>query len=852
MPQTDFAGRDLGRYRLLARLGSGAMGDVYEALDTTLDRRVAVKILPPEVASDPQRVRRFAQEARTASALNHPHLISIFDIGQQDDVQFIAMEKIDGRTLRDVLAAGRMPLARGLELMAQIADALAAAHAAGVVHRDLKPENIMVSESGYPKVLDFGLARSEALVSSDAPTETGVVLGTAGYMSQEQAEGLPADARSDIFSLGCILYEVVTGRRAFRGKSAIDTLHDIVHSEPAPMTGAPAELQRIVRKALAKNPNDRYQSARDLAIDLRELARQLDKPRRNTGAIVVAAIAVVAIAVTIALLVRRHSAAPVAPRVHRLTVTGDVISAVLSPDGKYLCFVTARAEGQTIWLRQLATGQDLALAPLPPASGVFGETFTPDGSAIDYVLKSRSDTAGSLYRVSVLGGRSERLLGGIESPVSFAPDARRFTYVRGEFPHAGETALMIANADGSGARALATRRYPEMFVPIFFNGPAWSPDGRLIAAVVKRNANPAEAKLIAFPVDGGADSPISDHRWMTIGQAAWLPDGSAIAAIASDDPMDVARQQVWLIPWPRGPARALTNDLLGHRNISISADGKTLVTVAADVTMQVWSVALDAASTPARTLSNGKTDGGGGIALTSDGRIAYAAYTGSGTMLRIASIDGSNAQPLTHEGVDARFPVGFSGGVAYLCSTNSESDLCTIGLDGQGRRVAIRNVDPAPIAISRDGSTVAYQVNRRLWIAKSDGSGAHALSSDLAIDESFSPSGDRIALISERNGRHVVSVLDAQRGTVLWSMPTVIHGNGSCVRWTPDGSALMLNDWSNDRANVWKVPFDGEPSKLTMLGDMTALWFDITPDAKTIVMGRAQLRRDAVFMTEFR
>src|ERR1041385_1938882 len=254
---TDLSGTELGRYRLLQLLGAGGMGAVYEALDVPLNRRVALKLLPPELVSDERRVRRFAQEARTTSALNHPHLIAVYDVG----ANFIAMEKIDGTTLRALIAEGPLPVERALELVQQIADAVAAAHGAGVIHRDLKPDNVMVSRDGYAKVLDFGLAKlaDDAASDHDAPTalgattQSGMALRTPGYMAPEQAQGRPADHRADIFALGCMLYELVAGRRAFRGGSAVETLHKIVHEEPEPIAGAPAELQRILRKAMAKD-----------------------------------------------------------------------------------------------------------------------------------------------------------------------------------------------------------------------------------------------------------------------------------------------------------------------------------------------------------------------------------------------------------------------------------------------------------------------------------------------------------------------------------------------------------------------------------------------------------------------
>jgi len=274
----DFPGRTLGRYRIDSLIGAGGMGRVYRAFDPTLGRHVAIKILPPELIHDRERLERFIREARTASALNHPNVVTIYEIGSEGESHFIAMELLDGETLRDRISRGKLDLKQTIDIGAQIADGIATAHAAGIVHRDLKPENVIVTSSGFVKVLDFGLAKLRAGVgqmSEDEPTAvqltaSAVVLGTAGYMSPEQAQGKATDHRSDIFSLGCILYELVTQHRAFRGESSVETLHKIIHEEP-PAPNTSIELQRIIRKCLVKNPNERYQSAKDLAIDLRNL-----------------------------------------------------------------------------------------------------------------------------------------------------------------------------------------------------------------------------------------------------------------------------------------------------------------------------------------------------------------------------------------------------------------------------------------------------------------------------------------------------------------------------------------------------------------------------------------------------
>src|SRR5437870_12525235 len=292
------SGTKLGRYEIRSKLGEGGMGEVYLAEDAELHRKVALKVLPSEVAAHPDRMRRFKQEATAAAALNHPNIAHVYEIGESDGVHFIAMEFIDGQTLREKIHRERTELRKLLRYLQHAAEGLAKAHAVGIVHRDLKPDNIMITRDGHAKLLDFGLAklieqRKTSSTSGAGASELatailsqqstpGMVLGTIGYMSPEQAEGKTKeiDQRSDIFSFGCMLFEAATGKKAFEGESVITSLHMVVY-EPAPSLAdfnpsAPSELQRIVRRCLAKDPDERYQSIKEVAIELKELRRELE------------------------------------------------------------------------------------------------------------------------------------------------------------------------------------------------------------------------------------------------------------------------------------------------------------------------------------------------------------------------------------------------------------------------------------------------------------------------------------------------------------------------------------------------------------------------------------------------
>ena len=869
----DLSGKQIGRYHVLAVLGSGGMGTVYEAIDPTLGRHIALKVLPPLTAADAGRLNRFVQEAKAASALNHPHLISIYEIGtsQSDDatVHFIAMEKVDGQTLRQILAREAVPARKALEWVAQVADAVAAAHSVGVIHRDLKPENIMIASAGYAKVLDFGLAKLRVATASDSDndptavrsTETGVVLGTAGYMSPEQAQGKDADHRTDIFSLGCILYELASGKRAFRGESSVDTLHKIIYSEPEPLPRAPAELQRIVRKAIAKDPDERYQSARDFAVDLRALLRESAKPtlesprRRVLGTAIVLGAALIAVIALAVLLFRRAAPLRRAPAVaiQQLTARGNVIDAQISPDGRFMAFVVREERGQGLWLKQLATSQELQL--IPPTVGAFwGSAFTRDGNAIVYGLKTAGEPRGALYRVSTIGGHPERLLAGTDSAVSFSPDGKKMTWIRAEYPRPGESALMIANDDGTGERVLATRRPPELFAPIFFARPSWSPDGNLIAASVRRT-DPVGAMLIGVDPQNGRETVISNAQWWALGALEWLPDGSGVVAVATrqgaaHDFTNLAGTQIWLIPYPSGEPRRITNDASTYRKPSISADGTKLVAVVADQSKVHLSRIALASGGPPERFSTGRYDGVVGVTELGDGRIVFTSAERGGVTLWIVERDGTGRRQLLRDAFENRYPVSFTGGIAYVSTSPTETDVCLINAEGENRRVIVRQVESAPIAVSQDGKSIVYSLNRRLWMISSDGTARRQLTQEIASNPAFSPRGDRIAFVSgdteqPEGGRLVVA--KAAGDKTLWSAS--VTRQGGSLRWLPDGNSLLLYNF--DTHNISIYPLRGDPKRLMHFDDF--VWdFDIAHDGKSLIVAQGSLARDAVLITGFR
>jgi serine/threonine protein kinase/Tol biopolymer transport system component len=441
------AGSRLGPYEILAPLGAGGMGEVYRARDARLGREVAVKVLPAEVAGDASRLKRFEKEARSASALNHPNIVTIYEIGSSDAISWIAMERVDGKTLRELLFGGALPIKKLLPIAAQIADGLARAHEAGIVHRDLKPENVMVTKEGLVKILDFGLAKQTAIGSgsdegSHMPTETGtspgVVLGTVGYMSPEQAAGQPVDFRSDQFSFGSILYEMTTGKRAFQRKTGVDTLAAILNEDPPPIAtfnpDVPTPLRWIAERCLAKDPEGRYASTKDLARELATVRDRLSeaggsdasiaRPRRRSVLLPLAVLASLAAGAILTLLTVRPLRREAQPDFRQLTFgSGTIQTPRFAPDGQTVVFGYQRQGGKQEILTARAGGTESRSLGLPP-----GNVLSVSRSGEIAVLLGDRFERGTLARVPLAGGAPREILENV-SGADWSPDGTGFVVI---------------------------------------------------------------------------------------------------------------------------------------------------------------------------------------------------------------------------------------------------------------------------------------------------------------------------------------------------------------------------------------------------------------------------------------
>lgn len=812
MATTLSSGWSVSHYRIVSRLGAGGMGEVYQAHDASLERPVALKILPPELVRNEDRVRRFVQEAKSASALSHPHIVTIYEIGEAPPrgdgeegrpIHFIAMELIDGRTLRNRIDDSETELRDLVRWLSQAAEGLAKAHAAGIIHRDLKPENIMITRDGYAKVLDFGLAKltEPPGQGTNAPTAVremtgqGVVMGTVSYMSPEQVQGKLLDHRSDIFSFGCILYEAATRTRPFQGDTHVDTMHEILHAQPAAVREinpeVPSELRRMVRRCLAKDPDRRYQSMKDLAIELSELVEDWGElsqkeSSRSSGSVEpiraapvrkhigwIAAIAGVTVLIAAALLWQRQrgwgeSQPAVQASFTQLTdYAGAEFLPTLSPDGKFVAYTSSAAGNGDIHLLRIGGRNPLNLTEDSSADD-WQPAFSPDGQWIAF--------------------RSEREGGGI----------------------------FVMGATGESVRRVSD----------FGHHPAWSPDGRKLVVASEGPivywARSPDSQLWVIDVETGKRTKIYDGDAV---QPHWSPHGHRIAFWAL--PRGSGQRDIGTIPAPGGEVTWATNDAAFDADPYWSRDGKWLY-FSSDRggSMNLWRLDIDERSgatrgmlqpitTPARSATQ--------IAVADDGRtLVFASEDIRSTIERLAF------DPVRKRVSDSPRPV-------------------TQGTT----RTTMADVSP-------DGQWVAYQGTRNqedIFIVRTDGSGVRQLTNDLHKDRlpSWSPDGKRIVFFSDRGGTYQLWLINAD-GSGLQQI-TQSLGTYWLPRFSPDGKRISVTG-ANGSAVYEVRPFPmAEPKKLPPL-DRPGRVFAASswsPDGKRLAGGASAslAQADAIVVYSF-
>jgi eukaryotic-like serine/threonine-protein kinase len=855
------AGQILGHYRVIRLIGRGGMGVVYDAEDLTLHRRVALKLLGQ--ACDRERAaRRFAREARAASALNHPGIVTVYELGSAGGESFIAMEFVEGQTLREKAGS---PLPLVLEWMRQVAEALAAAHKAGVVHRDLKPGNIMVTPAGQVKVLDFGLARhardwTDPAASQDV-TMTGELLGTPAYMSPEQALGEPVDHLSDIFSFGAILYEMACGRRPFEGRTPVETLARLFHDAPAPPRQVNArlspDLAALIEQCMQRRPEARPATMSDVAEALRNLsARAVElasgamerpatdgkslraaKPRwtRWAGVALTLGLALVACLVMARLVGSRH--APLEKSIRQFTHSGAVSRVAISTDGENLAYVDTDVDKSVLWTCHVSSGECSIL--LRGVGGVLKLLYSQDGRWIYFGTDGGPAPGENIFRVAAAGGPPAAVVRGAHWLQAVTADQKQIVYLRDDETN---DRLVAADAAGGNERTIVTRYRPDRLTAA-----ALSPDDKTLACWwLVQNASENYYNLVTVPLAGGTDIALTSKKWPATyprPELTWLPDGSGVAVVIQNEN---ELRQIFLVGYPRGAIGHITNDVAQYYGLSIAGPTETAASIQDNGGPEIW-IADGAHSEAARQLTFG-APGYRVSAWLPDGRLVAS---GQGLWI-IDPVSGRKLQIPGTSAADWLAAPTPDGRTLFFNSRRSAlGGIWRMGIDGSGPARATQASGDGSPRVSQDGRWVVYAgftpEGIGVWRMPVEGGAPERLSwGPKAAEPVVSPDGKWVATIDPEKGAHNVNIFPIDGGQPVKTLPAPPFV--LAVEWSPDGKSVTYSDGRN----LWNQPLDGSAvESVTRFISQNIVDFRWSRDGR-LALSRSAPSRDVVLIQGYR
>ena len=905
----------ISHYRITGRLGSGGMGVVYEAEDLTLGRKVALKFLPANLSREQSALDRFLLEARAASALNHPNICTIYAVekGQGADGEeqsFIAMELLEGQNLDQKLLSGALPAERLLDIAIQLADALDAAHAKGIIHRDIKPANIFLTPRGQVKVLDFGLAkltRPEIAMETigatqDSPTPAhltspGATVGTISYMSPEQARGEELDPRTDLFSLGTVLYQMATGKLPFTGATSALVFHGILQSDPTPVQqlnpALPPKLQEIIEKLLEKDRDLRYQSAADLRGDLRRLKRDLDSgkkpataasstedaalppsassqriapaltPPPSSSAVIAAVgqnkagVGAIALLMVIVLAAAGYGVYSLTRgkktsafenfSITKITDSGNAAQVAISPDGKYVLTLMRENGLASLQLRNVPTNSMTQVQP--PANVQYnGLRFSPDGNYFYFV---RSDPGNEdlqfLYRAPLLGGAPEKLAEDVDSNVTLSPDGRMAAFIRDDNPKAGEHQLIVKDLQSEAERPLVSG--PQMDRLLY---PAWSPDGKVIVCFVAQPKG-ALTGLDAIDAQSGQRKPLLRSERGVIAGPEWLPDGASLLALNRDGTSNFQRNQIVRVSYPGGVMAPVTRDAGHYSSISMARTAPVLAAVASE---QRWDIQILNAAGEVKSL--GRASEEFTLAWTPDGKLL------TDKDYRLGSVDpesGAQAAFGSDPGVPEFQQHACRDKRLVFSRYSPESAKISVWIaDSSGqnpRKLTDGFADYSP-ECSPDLRWAYYQalITKLVMRVPLEG-GTPQKVSDLQAEDAFdiSPDGTSVVLVTlshtEGHKEKVLEVsVDSGQVRREIALPRPHLGK---IQYAQDGKALEYVVRENGVDNIWRQPLDGSAGKwVTAFKTEHISAFRWSPDGKRLALARGHTDSDVVLLKDQR